>query len=288
MRDYGIAWNRPRAAGATTIWAVSSPSSSHRMPIRCSPMCGRWRRGCTAPRPESSVSQTNSMRRTPATPPGWPTPQEMRVRVPGVRPYLCRRTRPACRHRSMRVHSSRTTPPRAPRLGTLRSPTVRRIPAARGAPANLRRAGRNHRTVLRRGPSRRMGRSPAHRGIGTGRSPPLPGRRSGPRPVAGPHPFRHRPHPRRDDLRPTAARHPELRMPRPAAEPRRSNGAIPRGEGSRLALPPHREGPKPRERPDPPGSRQLGTIRRHVTTVRPATSHVRVIGAALASSRPTR
>ncbi len=293
MRDCGIAWIRLAVAGATTIWAVSSPSSSHRMPIRCWPMCGRWSRACTARRPESSVSQTNSTPRMPVTPPGWPTRRMITLREAGVRPRFDRMMRPPCRRRSTPVHRSRTTPLCPPLHTTPRSPTLRRsAPAGRSAPNNLRPVARSHRTVLRRGPARR-GRSRARRGIRIGRHPIRPGWTGGPRPVtpvAGPPPFRRR-HPRRHRLLPTAAPRPGRRTHRRAAERHRRDEAIPRGEGSRLALRAHREGPNPPEGPDLPvgRSRIPGPVRRPDPTVRPATRRGRMIGAALASSgRPTR
>jgi hypothetical protein len=230
----------------------------------------------------------------PAAPPGWPTPRGIGIREPGVRPRLRRIPRPAGRRRPMPVHRSRTTPPRSPRRGTLRSPAVRRIPpAGRSAPTRPRPVVGGRPTVLR--PAHRMGRSLARRGIGTGRSPILPGGTGAlppATPVAGPHPFRHRPPPRRGYLRPTGAPRRELRTPRPGAERHLRNGAILRGAGnSRLALPAHREEPKALENPDLPASRRQipGTVPHHDPTARPATRHARVIGAALASSRrPTR
>lgn len=257
-------------------------------------MCGRWRRGCIVRRPESSVSQTNSTRRMPATPPGWPTRRMIRLREAGVRQRFNRIMRPARRRRSTPVHRSRTTPLLPPRDATPRAPTVRRsAPAGRSTPDNPRPVVRSHRTVLRRGPSRKMGRSPARRGIRIGRRPIRPGRTGATPPVAlvaGPPLFR-RGRPRRHRLPPTAAPRREPRTPRPAAERHRRNGAIPRGEGSRLALPAHREGPKPPERPDLPAGRSRipGTVPRHDPTDHRATRRVRMIGAALASSgRPTR
>lgn len=264
------------------------------MPIRCWPMCGRWSRGCTARRPESSVPQTNSTPRMPVTPPAWPARRMIGLREAGVRPRFDRMMRPLCRRRSIPVHRSRTTPLRPPRRATPRSPTVRRSASAgRRAPNSLRPVARSHRTVLRRGPARRMGRSRARRGIRIGRRPIRPGRPGDSRavtPVAGPPPFRRR-HPRRHRLLPTAAPRREPRTPRPAAERHRRDGAIPRGAGSRLALPAHREEPNPPERPDLPAGRSRipGTVPRPDPTDRRATSRVRMIAAALASSaRPTR